>query len=120
LLAEELPVYTLPGTVIPSHSHQFALEAAAFGGGQTMAKQLRQVNILTSAIGLPLPDVSGDMNGLRFGTPEIVRSGMTVEHIPELAGYITDGLLQRREQASIGADVSSLRQQFTDLRYIAG
>jgi glycine hydroxymethyltransferase len=117
LQAEGLPVYTLPGTDIPTHSHQFALEAAEFGGGQTMAKQLRQANILTCGIGLPLPEVSGDMNGLRFGTPEIVRIGMTIKHMPELAGYVADCLLQRREQAAIAADISRLRKQFTDVLY---
>ncbi len=117
LQAEGLPVYTLPGTDIPTHSHQFALEAAEFGGGQTMAKQLRQANILTCGIGLPLPEVSGDMNGLRFGTPEIVRIGMTIKHMPELAGYVADCLLQRREQAAIAADISRLRKQFTDVLF---
>ncbi len=120
LQAENLPVYTLPGTDIPSRSHQFALEAARFGGGQTMAKQLRQANILTCGIGLPLPKVSGDMNGLRFGTPEIVRTGMTIEHIPELAGYVADSLLKRREQSKIAEDVHGLRGQFTGLQYIVG
>jgi len=118
LQVENLPVYTLPGTDTPSLSHQFALEAADFGGGQTMAKQLRQANILTCGIGLPLPEVSGDMNGLRFGTPEIVRTGMTIKHMPELARYIADSLLQRREPEPIATDISQLRRQFTDLHYI--
>ncbi|MCP4008264.1 MAG: serine hydroxymethyltransferase, partial [Proteobacteria bacterium] len=74
---------------------------------------------LSCGIGLPLPEVSGDMNGLRFGTPEIVRTGMTAKHMPELAGYIADSLLQRREPAEIAADVSGLRKQFTELHYIA-
>jgi glycine hydroxymethyltransferase len=116
--AEKLPVYTLPDTGIFTHSHQFALNAAEFGGGQAMAKQLRRANILSCGIGLPVPEVSGDMNGLRFGTPEIVRTGMTPDHMPELAGYVADCLLQRREPATIAADVSSLRKQFTDLHYI--
>ncbi len=119
LQTEGLPVYTLPGTDIATNSHQFALEAGRWGGGQTMAKQLRQANILSCGIGLPVPEVSGDMNGLRFGTPEIVRTGMTSEHMPELAGYVADRLLQRRKPAQIAADVSRLRRQFTDLHYTA-
>ncbi len=118
LQAEKLPVYTLPDTNVATHSHQFAMQAAEFGGGQNMAKQLRRANILSCGIGLPIPEVSGDMNGLRFGTPEIVRTGMTPEHMPELASYVADSLLQRREAASIATDVSSLRKQFTDLHYI--
>ncbi len=118
LQAQGLPVYTSPGTDIATYSHQFALQAAEFGGGQALAKQLRQTNLLTCGIGLPLAGVSGDMNGLRFGTPEVVRTGMTVEHMPELAGYIADSVRQRREQDEIAADVSGLRKKFTDLHYI--
>ena len=58
-------------------SHQFAIEAARFGGGQTAAKRLRKANILTCGIGLPIAPLANDLNGLRFGTPEIVRRGMT-------------------------------------------
>ena len=36
-------------------SHQFAIEAAAYGGGQAAAKKLRAVNILSCGIGLPRP-----------------------------------------------------------------
>ena len=32
------------------------------------------------------------MNGLRFGTPEIVRWGMTATDMPELAALIARGL----------------------------
>ena len=67
-------------------SHQFAIEAAGFGGGQAAARRLRLANVLTCGIGLPIAEVDGDMNGLRFGTPEIVRWGMTEEDMPELAG----------------------------------
>ena len=63
-------------------SHQFAVEAAAFGGGQAAAKRLRQANILACGIGLPIAAVDGDVNGLRLGTPEIVRWGMTVATCP--------------------------------------
>ncbi len=120
LQAEGLPVFTsgAQGKKATTHSHQFALEAAKFGGGQAMAKQLRQANILTCGIGLPLAEVAGDMNGLRFGTPELVRTGMTAGDMPELAGYIADCLLQRRDVNEIAANVSALRGRFTELHYV--
>ncbi|NJM84217.1 MAG: aminotransferase class I/II-fold pyridoxal phosphate-dependent enzyme [Tabrizicola sp.] len=68
-----------------TRSHQFALEAAAFGGGQTAAKTLYRAGFLACGIGLPLPDVAGDMNGLRIGTPELVRRGVTPADAPALA-----------------------------------
>ena len=36
------------------------------------------------------------MNGLRLGTPEIVRWGMTVDDMPELAALIARGPARRR------------------------
>ncbi|CUH63169.1 serine hydroxymethyltransferase [Thalassovita autumnalis] len=66
-------------------SHQFALEAAEFGGGQAASKHLRKAGFLACGIGLPIAEVAGDMNGLRIGTPELVRFGMTVADMPHLA-----------------------------------
>lgn len=60
-----LPVFAMDRGA--TTSHQFAIEAAGFGGGQAMAKQLREANILACGIGLPLTPVAGDMNGLRLG-----------------------------------------------------
>ena len=57
-------------------SHQFAVKAEKFGGGQTASKKLRKANLLVSGIGLPIPAVASDLNGIRFGTPEIVRWGV--------------------------------------------
>ncbi|MDH5557073.1 MAG: beta-eliminating lyase-related protein, partial [Alphaproteobacteria bacterium] len=59
-----------------TESHHLALEAAPLGGGQNAAKRLRRANILSCGIGLPGAAVEGDLNGLRLGTPEIVRWGM--------------------------------------------
>ncbi|NGN96908.1 aminotransferase class I/II-fold pyridoxal phosphate-dependent enzyme [Grimontia sp. S25] len=118
--AEGLPVFqvTGPNGQTPSESHQFAIQAAPFGGGQTMAKKLRQANILTCGIGLPIEAVEGDMNGLRFGTPEIVRAGFTAEHMPEVAKHIADSLLDRKPDEEIAKAVSAFRREFTTMRYV--
>src|SRR5690606_10650225 len=73
-------------------SHQFAIEAARYGGGQAAAKKRRQANILTCGIGLPIDPVPNDVNGLRLGSPEIVRFGMRPEDTPRLAEFIAAGL----------------------------
>ncbi|RWH33571.1 aminotransferase class I/II-fold pyridoxal phosphate-dependent enzyme, partial [Mesorhizobium sp.] len=100
-------------------SHQFAIEAAEFGGGQTAAKRLRRANILTCGIGLPVTAVDGDMNGLRFGTPEIVRWGMTEKDMPELAALIARGLRGNDAVEDVAADVSAFRRRFTKLHFVS-
>jgi glycine hydroxymethyltransferase len=115
LQAERIPVYTTARG--PTASHQFAIEAAAYGGGQTAAKRLRAANILTCGIGLPVKPVDGDMNGLRFGTPEIVRWGMTPQDMPELARLIA-AALSAEDPSSVAADVTRFRRRFTSLHFV--
>lgn len=100
-------------------SHQFAIEAAEFGGGQVAAKRLRRANILTCGIGLPLEAVEGDMNGLRIGTPEIVRWGMTEKVMPELAALIARGLRGNDAPEQLANDVSEFRHRFTKLHFVS-
>jgi glycine hydroxymethyltransferase len=99
-------------------SHQFAVKAAEFGGGQTAAKKLRKANILSCGIGLPIDAVDGDMNGLRLGTPEIVRWGMAVEDMPELAALIVRGLRSDEPSDKLTADVTAFRRRFNALHFV--
>lgn len=100
-----------------STSHQFAIRAAAYGGGQAAAKKLRAANILTCGIGLPIDPVAGDMNGLRFGTPEITRWGMDESHADTIAGFIAEALASN-DPAAVGAKVRDFRQGFAKLCYV--
>ncbi len=97
-------------------SHQFAVEAARYGGGQAASKTLRRAGFLACGIGLPLDPVEGDMNGLRIGTPELVRWGVTPDHAPALAELIAEGL--GSEPDAVASRVADLRGQFTDLRFM--
>jgi glycine hydroxymethyltransferase len=99
-------------------SHQFAVRAAEFGGGQAAAKKLRRANILTCGIGLPIDAVEGDMNGLRFGTPEIVRWGMTEHDMPELAALIARGLRGNDAAEAVAADVTQFRRRFQKMHFV--
>jgi glycine hydroxymethyltransferase len=100
-----------------TRSHQFAIKARSFGGGQTVSAKLREANVLSCGIGLPEASVDGDMNGLRLGTPEIVRWGMGPEHMPELAGLIAEALVGN-DPATIAARVSQFRQRFDRLAFV--
>ncbi|MCU1394189.1 MAG: serine hydroxymethyltransferase [Ilumatobacteraceae bacterium] len=98
-------------------SHQLAVDATEWGGGHEAALILRRANLLACAIGLPaVAGRGGDMGGLRIGTPEIVRWGMTAADMPELATLIADGLAGDPE--SVAPRTSAFRQRFTDLHFI--
>ncbi|WP_179378691.1 serine hydroxymethyltransferase [Jannaschia marina] len=104
-----LPVYR--GT----RSHQFALDARAFSGGQRSAARLERAGILACGIGLPLPGVAGDMNGLRLGTPEMARRGMTPADAPALMALLARVL--REPPEDVLPEVRALRARFTDLLF---
>jgi glycine hydroxymethyltransferase len=116
LVERQVPVFARDRGI--TTTHQFAIEAGAYGGGQAAAKRLRAINLLTCGIGLPLPAVADDVNGLRLGTPEIVRFGMTPSDMPELAGYIAEGLNGSRPADAIAKDVTAFRQRFRTLHFM--
>lgn len=116
LAAKGVPVFARKSGM--TASHQLAIEAGAFGGGQTAAKLLRQANILTCGIGLPIAPVEGDVNGLRLGTPEIVRWGMTPSDMPALASFMADVLSGKRSAQSVAPEVTAFRRRFTKLHYM--
>jgi glycine hydroxymethyltransferase len=97
-------------------SHQLAIEAARWGGGQAAARKLEAARLLSCGIGLPVEEVPNDINGLRLGTPEIVRLGFTTEHMGELAALIASALDGRAEPDRVMA----LRQRVAKgpLRYV--
>ena len=115
LLAADVPVFAAArgGTT----SHQFAVEAAPFGGGQAVSQHLRRAGFLTCGIGLPLPPVAGDLNGLRIGTPELCRWGVGVEDVPELADLLVRAL-RSDDPASLALAVTALRARFDTVHFV--
>jgi len=110
-----VPVFSTSRGMTDSHQFAFATDR----GGQAMAKHLRQAGILASGIGLPLPDVTDDMNGLRLGTPEAVRWGVTHADAPDLAALIADAIAAD-DPASLAPRTAEMRSRFSQLRFIRG
>tara|TARA_R110002012_G_scaffold68245_1_gene177358 strand:- start:3289 stop:4608 length:1320 start_codon:yes stop_codon:yes gene_type:complete len=98
-------------------SHQFAVEAAAFGGGQTASKKLYEAGFLACGIGLPIAPVEGDLNGLRIGVPELVRWGVGVKDVPEIAGYVARAL-KANDPSALAPEVAALRKRFDRIHFI--
>jgi len=115
LYAEGLPVFAQPKNF--TESHQFAIEANQFGGGQTLSKKLRQAGFLACGIGLPVEEVPNDMNGLRIGTPELVRYGVTVKDTPKLAKLIARACNEAQPEI-LANEVAAYRQTFNKLHFI--
>lgn len=96
----------------PTGTYQFALDMSEDGGGHAAALRLREANLLTCAIGLPHDEGAG----LRFGTPEITRLGMTADDMPELADLITAGL--RADPTAVADRTSAMRRRFDTVHFV--
>ena len=97
-------------------SHQFAILAKPFGGGQSTSKKIAHAGLLSCGIGLPGPTVDGDNNGLRIGTPEVARIGMKEKDMPQLADFIVRALTTT-DMAPIAKEVKEFRKQFSGVHY---
>ena len=106
-----LPVHATGGGF--TTSHQLAVDATEWGGGHEASLRLRRANLLACAIGLP---GRGEFAGVRFGTPEIVRWGMTATDMPDLARLIHDAL--RGDPGAVAARTTAFRRRFTELHFI--
>ncbi|GAA2894272.1 serine hydroxymethyltransferase [Streptosporangium fragile] len=102
-----------------TRSHQFAVLAHRYGGGQRAARRLREANLLSCGIGLPVEAVDGDVNGLRIGTPEIVRLGMTEADMPVLASFVARGLDGSVDPATVAPEVTEWRRGFSGVHFTA-
>ncbi|MBB2914679.1 glycine hydroxymethyltransferase [Streptosporangium becharense] len=102
-----------------TESHQFAVLAHRYGGGQRAARRLRAANLLACGIGLPVEPVDGDVNGLRVGTPEIVRLGMTEADMPALAAFVARALDEDVDPETVAPEVTAWRRRFSGVRFTA-
>lgn len=98
-------------------SHQFAVEAACHGGGQTASKKIARAGFLACGIGLPIDPVENDLNGLRIGTPELVRWGVTVKDIPEIADLVAQALNSNAPE-TLAPKVAALRKTFDKVHFV--
>ncbi len=93
------------------------VDARTWGGGTRASRLLEPANILTTGIGLPLPEVPGDLNGLRLGSQELVRWGMGPEEMSCVAELTASVLLHGHDPAAVREDVLALRRPFQRLQF---
>lgn len=117
LAVEGVPVVA-PADAFPTRSHHLAIDARPFGGGTRASRAIEPANILASGIGLPLPPVPGDQNGIRLGTQEVTRLGMGEAEMRAVARLLADALLGRRPVEAVRAEVVALRTPFQSLHFV--
>src|SRR6266851_3273067 len=117
LEAAGLPVHGVEGRG-HTESHHLALHGAKFGGGQRASKHLARANILLCGIGLPLPLVEGDLNGIRIGTQEVTRWGMREADMEPIAALIARVWRNGEEPERVRQDAIEFRRAFQTMRFV--
>ena len=57
------------------------------------------------------------MNGLRIGTPELVRWGVTPDNVDEIAALVVRGLNSNAPEG-LAPEVAELRAQYAQMHYV--
>lgn len=101
-----------------TRSQHVALEAAPYGGGNALSARIEPANILFTSIGLPLPPVAGDANGIRIGTQEITRWGMQPADMKTIAELAARVLVKNEDASRVKPDVIAFRRRFQEIHFI--
>ncbi len=99
-------------------SQHVALDARPYGGGNRASEHIERANILFTSIGLPLPAVAGDANGIRIGTQEVTRWGLREDALREVARLIARVLVRGEAPERVRADALALRADYQRLHFV--
>ncbi len=102
-----------------TRSHQLALDVRAFGGGNKIAQDLEDANIILNKNLLPYDDQSDKENpaGLRVGFQDVTRHGMGEGDIKHLCDLMLDIIKGKRTPEQVKVDVMALKKEFSQVKY---
>jgi glycine hydroxymethyltransferase len=102
-----------------TRSHQIALDVRSFGGGNKIAQDLEDANIILNKNLLPYDDQSSKENpsGLRIGFQDITRRGFEEGDIKHLCDLMLDVIKGKRTPIQVKVDVLELKKEFNGTKY---
>jgi glycine hydroxymethyltransferase len=102
-----------------TQSHQLAVDIRNFGGGNKIAQDLEDANIILNKNLLPYDDQSskGDPSGLRIGFQDVTRRGFREGDIKHLCDLMLDVVKSKRTPSEVKADVMALKKEFSQVKY---
>ena len=99
-----------------TESHQVALDVSSLGGGEAVARDLKDNGIITNMNLLPFEPLGHVTNpaGLRLGVQEMTRVGMRESEMGVIAGFFKKTLLDKK---FVGDEVKEFRAKYQDVQY---
>ncbi len=100
-------------------THQVIADVRQFGGGLEVAHLLARANIITNKNLIPT-DKAEDWNrpgGLRIGTIEVTRLGMSEAEMESIADFIARVLVEKAPVEQVANEVIAFRESYQTLYY---
>ena len=100
-------------------SHQIVVDIRDYGGGQKVASNLEEANIVLNKNLLPYDNQHnrGDPSGLRIGFQDVTRRGFKEGDIEYLCSLLLEVIKGKRKPVEVRNDVVKLRQGFKEIKY---
>jgi glycine hydroxymethyltransferase len=98
-----------------TQTHQVLVDVRQWGGGLAVAQQLERANIMVNK--MLLPGEEDDPGGIRIGTTEVTRFGMTPADMVTIAGFVHRVIVEGSPAARVAGDVADFRAAFQDLEF---
>ncbi len=100
-------------------SHQIAFDIRSFGGGNKIAQDLEDANIILNKNLLPYDDQSSKENpsGLRIGFQDVTRRGFRESDVKHLCDLMLDVIKSKRKPSEVKGDVLALKKEFSGIKY---
>jgi glycine hydroxymethyltransferase len=97
-----------------SESHMVLVRV---GDGAKVMRDLERANIIVSTCHMPEDDLSGPDSGLRIGTGELTRRGMSEKQMEMVANIIAEVLKHPDASGELRSLVVDLTSQFKEQKY---
>jgi len=102
-----------------TRSHQIVVDVRDYGGGQKVASDLEEANIILNKNLLPYDNQHnrGDPSGLRIGFQDVTRRGFKEGDIERLCSLMLEIMKGKRKPVEVRKDVTKMRQSFKEIKY---
>ena len=102
-------------------SHQIAIDITKYGLGGDMERALEKANIIVNRQLLPGDIQSGrhytNPGGIRIGTSEITRIGMKKTEMEEIAEFIKQIVIDKKDSSEVKRAVKDFRNKYQKVHY---
>ena len=101
-----------------TQSHQVLVNCGEPGSGGLAADALEKANIILNKNIIPGDGVSPkNPRGIRIGVQEMTRFGMKEEEMKQIAKFIKEVVLDRRDPESVRPEVIDFRKNYQEMKY---